>query len=63
MNQTPIVLTIAEVCALGRFGRTFCYDAIAKGRLRAVKNGSRTLVLASDLQAFLENLPVKNPKL
>jgi excisionase family DNA binding protein len=62
MDQSQIVLTISEACSAGRFGRTFCYEAIAAGKLRAVKNGSRTLVLAADLKAFLENLPEVAPK-
>jgi excisionase family DNA binding protein len=57
MNQPPIVLTVSEACAAGRFGRTFFYKLISTGKLRAVKNGSRTLVLASDFRAFLEKLP------
>jgi excisionase family DNA binding protein len=62
MNLPPIVLTVSEACALGRFGRTFFYKMISSGKLRAMKNGSRTVVLASDLTRLLENLPQISPK-
>jgi len=39
-------------------GRDTIYKAIHKGQLKARKLGRRTVVLASDLQAFLESLPV-----
>lgn len=57
MDQPPIVLTVSEACAAGRFGKTFAYQMIRSGKLRAVKNGSRTKIFATDLRAFLENLP------
>ena len=44
--------------ALSGLGRDTIYKAIHTGRLPARKLGRRTIVLASDLQAFLESLPV-----
>jgi len=38
------------------------YGAINAGKLRARKNGRRTLILASDLEAYLNGLPVLAPK-
>jgi len=46
-------------------GRTSFYQALHSGALTARKRGSRTFVLASELQRFIDSLPqieVKNPK-
>ena len=50
--------SIAETMAQSGLGRDTIYKAIHQGRLKARKLGRRPLVLASDLQAFLETLPV-----
>ena len=50
--------SIAEVMAQSGLGRDSIYKSIREGRLKAKKFGRRTIVLASDLQAFLEALPV-----
>ena len=44
---------------LERFGvgRTKAYEEIKAGRLKARKSGSRTIILASDAQAWLDGLP------
>lgn len=38
------------------------YGAINAGKLRARKNGRRTLILASDLEAYLKDLPILEAK-
>jgi hypothetical protein len=46
--NTQLAYTIAEVCIVGRTGRTSIYDAINKGELQARKRGRRTLILADE---------------
>ncbi len=53
----PMALTIAEVCAVSRIGRTRVYEAIRAGELCARKHGRRTLVLSDDVRRWLESLP------
>ena len=42
--------------ALG-IGKTRLYELIAQGSLAAKKTGSRTLIIASSMRAYLESLP------
>jgi excisionase family DNA binding protein len=49
--------SIAETLALTGLGRDKLYRMINAGQLPARKAGRRTLVLATDLQRFLEDLP------
>ena len=46
---------LPEICGIGR---SKIYEEIAAGRLVARKVGSRTVVLAADLEIFLAALPV-----
>jgi hypothetical protein len=49
---------IPELPRVAGLGRTLFYDAIRNGDLKARKYRTATLVLRSDLIAFLEALPV-----
>jgi excisionase family DNA binding protein len=60
--DTPLALTINEACEAARAGRTRIYEAISDGKLRARKNGRRTVILADDLRMWMENLPAIQPK-
>ena len=52
-----LAFSVAEACSAARIGRTSLYQAIRAGQLRALKNGRRTIILATDLHRYLENLP------
>ena len=57
--QTPIrrAYSIPEVMCILGLCRDSVYKLIREGRLRARKIGRRTVVLETDIQAFLEELP------
>ena len=55
---TPLAYTVEDALAASGIGRTKFYEEIAAGRLKARKVGTRTLVLAPDLAAWLEALPL-----
>ena len=62
MNTTPttpdkLAYSIDEVCAIAGVGRTYIYNAISACDLTARKAGRRTLILRSDLEAWLAGLP------
>lgn len=53
----PLAYSISAAAEKANIGRDGLYRAIRDGRLRARKFGRRTVVLDSDLQAFLNDLP------
>lgn len=60
MNTTaqPAAYDLATAVAVSGIGRTRLYAYIKAKKLKARKAGRRTVILASDLQAFLDSLPV-----
>jgi hypothetical protein len=57
MNNSALVHSLPEACSIACAGRTALYEAIQSGALRAVKRGSRTLILAEDLRRYVQSLP------
>jgi excisionase family DNA binding protein len=45
----PILLTIPDVCAALKIGRSTLYEWISAGKVRPVKIGKMTRIKASDL--------------
>lgn len=54
----PLARSIEETLKVVPVGRTTLYGEIAAGRLKARKIGRRTVILASDLNAWLASLAV-----
>lgn len=58
MNEVAYhIARIPEVTG-GAITRTAVYEAIRDGRLVARKSGRRTVIMADDLRAFLDTLPL-----
>ena len=51
-----IAYSIDGLCAACSLGRTYLYQEIAAGRLRAVKAGRRTLIEAAEARRWLSSL-------
>ncbi|MFO0389953.1 MAG: helix-turn-helix domain-containing protein [Alphaproteobacteria bacterium] len=49
--------SVTEVIELVGIGRTMLYKEIRAGRLKIRKCGKRTLILATELNRWLESLP------
>jgi len=49
--------SIDGFCKLYGLGRTFAYEQIKEGKLRAVKCSNRTLILRRDAEAWVLSLP------
>jgi excisionase family DNA binding protein len=54
-------MSVKEFCEKYGIGTTKFYEEVKSGRLRAVKCGTRTLVLNRDSRAWEDALPVSNP--
>jgi excisionase family DNA binding protein len=50
-------LSIDGFCKLYGLGRTCAYELIKERKLRAVKCGSRTLILRQDAETWARSLP------
>jgi len=56
-----VSLSIPEAVKASGIGRTTIFDMIKTGRLPAKKLGARTIILRSDLEAFVTSLPYRTP--
>lgn len=54
----PLAYSIEAACEAVGIGRSALYEELRSGALRARKFGRRTVILAEDLRAWLEALPV-----
>lgn len=54
----PISVSIPDAVKLTGLGRSTIYEAMKSGQLPRRKLGSRSLILVSDLEAFVAALPV-----
>lgn len=59
MTTQKIALTIPEVCEASGLGRASVYRAFHDGKLTPRKFGSKTLVMVSELERFLTELPTR----
>jgi excisionase family DNA binding protein len=57
MMQNNMAFSVAEAAVHANVCRDLIYAAIRAGDLRARKAGRRTLILRSDLEAYLQELP------
>jgi excisionase family DNA binding protein len=55
--EKPITLTIPAAVLASGMSRTTLYEALKRGDLTARKAGRRTLILFSELEAYLASLP------
>jgi len=57
MTQKNAAFTVDEFLSWARIGRTKLYQEIKEGRITPRKLGRKTLILRSDAEAWLNNLP------
>lgn len=60
-SPQPLGYTVKEAVKASGIGRTTLYKDLKAGRLPARKRGRRTLILRADLEAYLTNLPSREP--
>lgn len=53
----PIALTIPKSVEVSNFSRTYIYEALKRGDLKARKAGRRTLIEFDSLKTLMASLP------
>jgi hypothetical protein len=56
-----IAVTLPEATELSGIGRSSLYKLFNEGKLTPRKSGKRTLILVSELESYLKNLPTGGP--
>ena len=54
----PLAAPIPDACRISGLSRSEIYRRLVTGDIRAVKSGSRTLILMDSLRAHLASLPL-----
>ncbi|MGX5801431.1 helix-turn-helix transcriptional regulator [Bradyrhizobium sp. Arg314] len=55
--HVTISVTIPQAVAMTGLSRSSIYRLFAEKKLKALKAGSRTLILTAELEAFIRSLP------
>jgi excisionase family DNA binding protein len=56
--QEPLTAPIPQACHYSGLTRSEIYRRLAAGDIKAVKSGSRTLILMDSLRAHVASLPI-----
>ena len=56
-NMQKLLCTIPEAVVLAGVSRSFLYERLSEGTIRAVKAGRRTLVEVASLTSWVASLP------
>ncbi|MCC0035343.1 MAG: helix-turn-helix domain-containing protein [Hoeflea sp.] len=56
-----IAVTLAQASEMSGLGRSTLYKLFNEGKLTPRKSGKRTLILVSELESYLKNLPKGGP--
>ena len=61
MEMEKIAYKIPEAVQVVPAGKTRLYEALNSGELKAHKQGSHTIIMRDDLEAWLRSLPEYEP--
>lgn len=59
-SPPALAMSVEDIATRSALGRSFLYQEIKAGRLRARRAGTRLVVLVADAEAWLETLPDAN---
>ena len=54
--------TVSQFLTDFAMGRTRFYELVNQGAIRVRKNGNKTIITGDDAKAFLDGLPIVEPK-
>jgi hypothetical protein len=58
MEVEPILCSVPQACQMIGIGTQGMYDLIGAGLVRAVKRGTRTLLVVQSLKDYVDTLPL-----